>query len=166
VVISGESGAGKTENAHMILSYLVNRSPSASEGSLNNVQDRLLKSSPILEAFGNAKSECCSLLPLSAPRCSPDLSHSHSLLTASRNSNSSRFGKYMKIFFSPEPAETLPTGEKQKIISHASIETYLLEKSRVTSQISGEDNFHIFYIILAALGNSLLPFSLDDNHRR
>jgi myosin heavy subunit len=60
-VISGESGAGKTENAHMVLSYLVNRAtatadPSAPENQ-NQVEDKLLKSSPILEAFGNAKSE-------------------------------------------------------------------------------------------------------------
>ncbi len=59
VVISGESGAGKTESAHMVLSFIVNRASGSSslESHLDNIEERLLKSSPILEAFGNAKSK-------------------------------------------------------------------------------------------------------------
>ena len=60
-MISGESGAGKTENAHMVLSYLVNRATATTDSTAienqNHVEEKLLKSSPILEAFGNAKSE-------------------------------------------------------------------------------------------------------------
>ena len=56
VVISGESGAGKTESAKMVISYVVGRA-SAVGSSLDNIEERLLQSSPILEAFGNAKSK-------------------------------------------------------------------------------------------------------------
>jgi myosin heavy chain 9/10/11/14 len=66
VIISGESGAGKTETSKMILSYLVgrvtgnfgeNRQDNSSD-RLETVESRLLLSSPILESFGNAQSKC------------------------------------------------------------------------------------------------------------
>ena len=67
---------------------------------------------------------------------------------ALRNPNSSRFGKYMKINFHPTEKNTL--GQNIRRIAGAEIETYLLEKSRVTSQNAGEQNYHIFYNLLAA----------------
>uniref|UniRef100_A0A8C6QKD3 Myosin 1H n=1 Tax=Nannospalax galili TaxID=1026970 RepID=A0A8C6QKD3_NANGA len=71
ILISGESGAGKTEASKKILQYFAVTCPMTE--SLQIARDRLLLSIPVLEAFGNAKTL--------------------------RNDNSSRFGKYMDIQF-------------------------------------------------------------------
>ncbi|XP_061888070.1 unconventional myosin-Ih-like [Entelurus aequoreus] len=71
ILISGESGAGKTEASKKILHFYAVSCPSTKV--LNNVRDRMLVSNPVLEAFGNAKTL--------------------------KNDNSSRFGKYMDIQF-------------------------------------------------------------------
>ncbi|XP_057676304.1 unconventional myosin-Ic-like [Corythoichthys intestinalis] len=71
ILISGESGAGKTEASKKILLYYAATCPASHH--MSTLGDRLLQSNPILEAFGNAKTL--------------------------RNDNSSRFGKYMDVQF-------------------------------------------------------------------
>ncbi|TSN57786.1 Unconventional myosin-Ic [Bagarius yarrelli] len=71
ILISGESGAGKTEASKKVLQYYAITCPASEQ--VQTVKDRLLQSNPVLEAFGNAKTL--------------------------RNDNSSRFGKYMDIQF-------------------------------------------------------------------
>ncbi|KAM9319265.1 unconventional myosin-Ic [Gastrophryne carolinensis] len=71
ILISGESGAGKTEASKKILQYYAVTCPASDQ--VETVKDRLLQSNPVLEAFGNAKTL--------------------------RNDNSSRFGKYMDVQF-------------------------------------------------------------------
>ena len=74
ILITGESGAGKTEAAKRVMEYVAAVSPSKTIGDASiNIKDRLLQSNPILEAFGNAKTI--------------------------RNNNSSRFGKFMALVF-------------------------------------------------------------------
>ena len=72
ILITGESGAGKTEAAKKVMEYVAAVSPLTSAADVN-AKDRLLQSNPVLEAFGNAKTI--------------------------RNNNSSRFGKYMELVF-------------------------------------------------------------------
>nr|XP_061789718.1 unconventional myosin-Ie-like isoform X1 [Nerophis lumbriciformis] len=72
VIISGESGAGKTVAAKYIMSYV--SKVSGGGDKVQHVKDIILQSNPLLEAFGNAKTV--------------------------RNNNSSRFGKYFEIQFS------------------------------------------------------------------
>ncbi|KAM3838031.1 unconventional myosin-Ih-like [Diretmus argenteus] len=74
ILISGESGAGKTEASKKLLQYYAVSCPSTT--LLNTVRDKMLMSNPVLEAFGNAKTL--------------------------KNDNSSRFGKYMDIQFNTE----------------------------------------------------------------
>ncbi|ELK04688.1 Myosin-IIIB [Pteropus alecto] len=93
IVISGESGSGKTESAHLIVQHLTFL------GKANNqtLREKILQVNSLVEAFGNA----CTAI----------------------NDNSSRFGKYLEMMFTPTGA-----------VMGARISEYLLEKSRVIKQ--------------------------------
>eukprot|EP01147_Barroeca_monosierra_P006188 gene6188-7413_t len=93
VIISGESGAGKTESSKKIMQYVA--AVSGSTEKVDAVKNKLLNTNPVLESFGNAKT--------------------------TRNDNSSRFGKYMDIQFDfhGEPAGGVITTyllEKARVI--------------------------------------------------
>ncbi|KAM6934043.1 myosin-IIIb [Xenentodon cancila] len=123
IIISGESGAGKTESAHLIVQHLTFL------GKANNrtLREKILQVNPLVEAFGNA----CTAI----------------------NDNSSRFGKYLEMKFTPTGA-----------VIGAKISEYLLEKSRVIKQAAGEKNFHIFYYMYAGLyhQDKLTTYKLPD----
>lgn len=152
IIISGESGAGKTEAAKKCVAYLAaaaeevnedegdagtgtgtgtahgNETKSNVPRNTTTVADRIMAASPVLEAFGNAKTL--------------------------RNNNSSRFGKWMVIEFG---------ARSYKIVGCKNV-NYLLEKSRVVAQDQGERNFHIFYQLLLGGDDELLQkYSLNDN---
>ncbi|GAB1296245.1 Myosin, heavy polypeptide 2, skeletal muscle, adult [Apodemus speciosus] len=118
ILITGESGAGKTVNTKRVIQYFATiavtgdkKKEEASSGKMQGtLEDQIISANPLLEAFGNAKTV--------------------------RNDNSSRFGKFIRIHF----------GTTGKLAS-ADIETYLLEKSRVTFQLKAERSYHIFYQI-------------------
>lgn len=94
------------------MKFLTSLSKKTAEDNETPIEDKILSCNPILEAFGNAKTV--------------------------RNDNSSRFGKYVRIW----------VDKNNKKILGASISNYLLEKSRVTSPSEGERNYHIFYFML------------------
>ena len=92
-----------------------------------SLEDKILACNPVLEAFGNTKTV--------------------------RNDNSSRLGKYIKIFMKIET--------KQIVGIH--METYLLEKSHVVFLAPERRNYHIFYQVLVGL-NELAKTSFYYNH--
>uniref|UniRef100_A0A674BPA0 Myosin heavy chain 6 n=1 Tax=Salmo trutta TaxID=8032 RepID=A0A674BPA0_SALTR len=124
VLITGESGAGKTVNTKRVIQYFasiaaVAGKKSAAEEKKGTLEDQIIQANPALEAFGNAKTI--------------------------RNDNSSRFGKFIRIHFGV-------TGK----LSSADIETYLLEKSRVTFQLKS-----MFMTISIYLSVFICPTSSD-----
>lgn len=155
IIISGESGAGKTETAKMILPYLTQcgmlNSGKGSGGSGSNsgssgsgergkrgdqendraysLDAKLVQTNPIFECFGNAKTL--------------------------RNHNSSRFGKFTTLTFEPSSTSSTTSSSSSSnssdlILKCGHLETYLLERSRVTAPSLGERNFHSFYQLLSA----------------
>ncbi|CAK4087002.1 unnamed protein product [Aphanomyces euteiches] len=131
IIISGESGSGKTETSKIILDFLTERSGLVKVDDKaqacqydHTLGDRLMETIPILESFGNAKTH--------------------------RNHNSSRFGKYMRLQFSKNDGND---SVSKLQLTGASIDTYLLETSRVVQTPVGERNFHVFYELLRS-GNS------------
>ncbi|KAL0119525.1 hypothetical protein PUN28_007766 [Cardiocondyla obscurior] len=133
MLITGESGAGKTENTKKVIAYFATvgastkkdkeDSGSQKKGSL---EDQVVQTNPVLEAFGNAKTV--------------------------RNDNSSRFGKFIRIHFGP-------SGK----LAGADIETYLLEKARVISQQALERSYHIFYQMMSGSVKGLKEMCLLSN---
>ena len=131
ILVSGESGAGKTVTTKIIMSYLTTLSRRHMKDSTaaahqpikavddrgvsnNDIESQVLQSNPILESFGNARTL--------------------------RNDNSSRFGKFIEIRFN-----------RSGCVVAATIETYLLEKVRLITQTQGERNYHIFYELLVGM---------------
>jgi myosin V len=108
IICCGESGSGKTVSTKQIMRYLCDTGDTSSKVGITQ---QVLDANPILEAFGNAKTR--------------------------RNHNSSRFAKFIKMYFSA--AETQ--------VQAAFTETYLLERSRLVAPPVGERNFHIFYYL-------------------
>ena len=171
ILVSGESGAGKTVTTKIVLNYFAMLSKKIADDELlqrsssnhhNNseglskrfsprgnalyspssfdqdeeqvcIEQQVLQSNPILEAFGNARTL--------------------------RNDNSSRFGKFIDIQFTTKGK-----------LSGAKIETYLLEKVRLIHPSFGERNYHIFYQFLAGASGQeysmydLEGMTMDDFH--
>ncbi|KAJ4926594.1 hypothetical protein JOQ06_014344 [Pogonophryne albipinna] len=126
ILITGESGAGKTVNTKRVIQYFATiavaggkKSEAVSGKIQGSLEDQIIAANPLLEAYGNAKTV--------------------------RNDNSSRFGKFIRIHF----------GTTGKLAS-ADIETYLLEKSRVSFQLSAERSYHIFYQLMTGHKPELL----------
>jgi len=112
MLITGESGAGKTVNTKKVIQYFSLVAAGEKKANGQSLEDQIVAANPAMEAFGNAKT--------------------------TRNDNSSRFGKFIRVHFGP-------TGK----LSSGDIETYLLEKSRVIFQLEGERSYHIFYQMLS-----------------
>merc|ERR1712223_1432874 len=113
ILITGESGAGKTENTKKVISYFasIGATGKKKEGE-PGLEDKIVQTNPVLEAWGNAKTV--------------------------RNDNSSRFGKFIRIWFNA-------AGK----LSGADMVIYLLEKSRLTFQASLERCYHAFYNLMS-----------------
>ena len=118
IIISGESGAGKTWTTCSLMRYFARvcnpeqkRLDVTSSTCLERIEDRILSSNPVLEAFGNAATR--------------------------RNHNSSRFGKYIKLQYN-----------RKGLIVGATLDVYMLEKTRISNYDVNECSFHIFYQLL------------------
>ncbi|KAF0695692.1 Aste57867_13514 [Aphanomyces stellatus] len=112
ILVSGESGAGKTETTKIMMNHVATLSSHLCDSEAQtSIIKRIIQSNPLLESFGNA--------------------------ATTRNDNSSRFGKFTELQFDPR-------GRLMGARAH----TYLLEKSRVCHQATGERTFHIFYQVL------------------
>lgn len=142
ILVSGESGAGKTVTTKYIMAYLASLSErdtasltvkhtsskanqkttrgTSAKQQQQSIEQQVLQSNPILESFGNARTI--------------------------RNDNSSRFGKFISLHF------------HQSTLLGATIRTYLLEKVRLVHQMPGERTFHVFYELLS--GNDKRKFHL------
>ena len=106
------SGGSKTENTKKVIAYFasIGASGKKKEGEAG-LEDKIVQTNPVLEAWGNAKTV--------------------------RNDNSSRFGKFIRIWFNA-------AGK----LSGADMVVYLLEKSRLTFQAELERCYHSFYNIM------------------
>ncbi|XP_045478033.1 unconventional myosin-VIIa-like isoform X2 [Harmonia axyridis] len=118
IVISGDSGSGKTYSGCLALKYLAFQHSSHEDKDLRDILTRTCSAVTVLAAFGNA--------------------------STIHNFNSSRFGKLTQM-----------QCREGKFVG-AYIQTYLLEKSRVSGPNKGESNFHIFTQVLEDLDDYVL----------
>ncbi|XP_043518708.1 myosin heavy chain, muscle isoform X8 [Frieseomelitta varia] len=122
MLITGESGAGKTENTKKVIAYFATVGASTKKADdasqkKGSLEDQVVQTNPVLEAFGNAKTV--------------------------RNDNSSRFGKFIRIHFGPSgklagaDIETYLL-EKARVISQQALErSYHIFYQMMSGSVSG-----------------------------
>lgn len=131
ILVSGESGAGKTETVKIAMNHIASVQRGQTSGNDESFSDpvvnRVLESNPLLEAFGNAMTR--------------------------RNDNSSRFGKYTQLQFDMGDKSLRQFGDKAALhckLAGSKCDVYLLEKNRITYHDSAERTYHVFYQLIAA----------------
>ncbi|XP_074106338.1 myosin heavy chain isoform X4 [Cotesia typhae] len=151
MLITGESGAGKTENTKKVIAYFATvgastKKPDESEKKKGSLEDQVVQTNPVLEAFGNAKTV--------------------------RNDNSSRFGKFIRIHFGPSgklagaDIETYLL-EKARVISQQALErSYHIFYQMMSGSVKGlkdmlllSNNIRDYYFV--SQGKTTIP-GLDD----
>ncbi|XP_075220629.1 myosin heavy chain isoform X32 [Lycorma delicatula] len=151
MLITGESGAGKTENTKKVIAYFATVGASSKkeekEGQKKGtLEDQVVQTNPVLEAFGNAKTV--------------------------RNDNSSRFGKFIRIHFGPSgklagaDIETYLL-EKARVISQQALErSYHIFYQIMSGSVTGvkavcllSDNIYDYYNV--SQGKVTIP-NMDD----
>ncbi|XP_074106348.1 myosin heavy chain isoform X13 [Cotesia typhae] len=151
MLITGESGAGKTENTKKVIAYFATvgastKKPDESEKKKGSLEDQVVQTNPVLEAFGNAKTV--------------------------RNDNSSRFGKFIRIHFGPSgklagaDIETYLL-EKARVISQQALErSYHIFYQMMSGSVKGlkemcflSNNIYDYYNV--AQGKITIP-NVDD----
>ncbi|CAG9798367.1 unnamed protein product [Chironomus riparius] len=151
MLITGESGAGKTENTKKVIAYFATigastKKPSEADAKKGSLEDQVVQTNPVLEAFGNAKTV--------------------------RNDNSSRFGKFIRIHFSGSgklsgaDIETYLL-EKARVISQQTLErSYHIFYQMMSGSVPGlkemcilSDNIMDYHVV--SQGKTSIP-GVDD----
>ncbi|XP_018304585.1 myosin heavy chain, muscle isoform X15 [Mycetomoellerius zeteki] len=151
MLITGESGAGKTENTKKVIAYFATVGASTKKDKevdtkKGSLEDQVVQTNPVLEAFGNAKTV--------------------------RNDNSSRFGKFIRIHFGPSgklagaDIETYLL-EKARVISQQTLErSYHIFYQMMSGSVKGlkemcllSNNITDYYFV--SQGKTTIP-GLDD----
>ncbi|KAI0045915.1 hypothetical protein FA95DRAFT_74250 [Auriscalpium vulgare] len=176
ILITGESGAGKTESTKKVIQYLAAIATDTHAPTPSHSHSQSLSSSSfnaIMPSSGLPRSPS---VRRHKPHQSMSVSHTGSHMTSKgrlgllerqilqanpileafgnaqtqRNNNSSRFGKFIRISFAPDGS-----------IAGANIDWYLLEKSRVVVRAEAERSFHVFYQLLEGGGDLKDALLLD-----
>ena len=137
VLISGESGSGKTETTKFFVNYLISRQEklNSSVSSTNITYEQIKHINPLLETFGNAKTE--------------------------RNENSSRFGKFLQLNFSSKN-KLIKNIEFKTFLFEKSRTNICLNSSSTSKNDLSTRTFHIFYQLLANLKKLPSSWGLSD----
>ncbi|XP_033248674.1 myosin heavy chain, muscle isoform X41 [Drosophila miranda] len=152
MLITGESGAGKTENTKKVIAYFATVGASTKKEDpeakkKGSLEDQVVQTNPVLEAFGNAKTV--------------------------RNDNSSRFGKFIRIHFGPTgklagaDIETYLL-EKARVISQQSLErSYHIFYQIMSGSVAGVKEYcllsnNIYDYRIVSQGKTTIP-SVNDS---
>tara|TARA_B110000091_G_scaffold213972_1_gene265238 strand:- start:995 stop:3088 length:2094 start_codon:yes stop_codon:yes gene_type:complete len=146
ILISGESGAGKTVSTKYCMTYLACMALPEKEAKITaslGTSSQSLKGSSDTKTNGAGHASASSSSASKSSEIQAKVLVSNAILEAFgnartlRNDNSSRFGKYIQMMF-----------DSRGRLAGATISTYLLEKSRLVFQNPNERNYHIFYQLL------------------
>ncbi|KAI4877297.1 hypothetical protein NFI96_011846 [Prochilodus magdalenae] len=135
IVISGESGSGKTQSTNFLIHHLTALSQ---KGFASGVEQIILGAGPVLEPITFQYSMIIYIRIVVFGIAQKLETRAFGNAKTAHNNNSSRFGKFIQVNY-----------QESGTVRGAYVEKYLLEKSRLVYQEHNERNYHVFYYLLA-----------------